>query len=227
MALFSRRIAYDRKRILDEADRLRGGWRWRRALELYRQILAAEPHDAEIHFRAAPLLARSGRPFEAWQSFRTAAARLKDDRAGRLALHRKAVAALPKSFEACRALARAELRDRQPDRACQTLLEGSRRLRRRRSRGEAIVLLRDAREIDAWRPEIVLSLCRLLARDGQPAEALFLLDQLDERVADADRLRARALVWRIEPSLRHSWRWLRARREAKPAVPGRNARHTA
>jgi hypothetical protein len=62
-------------------------------------------------------------------------------------------------------------------------------------------------------PDVLLALARLLGRDGQAAEALFLLDQLDARVTDEDLLRTRALIWKIEPSLRHSWRYLVARRE--------------
>jgi len=67
--LFSRRIAYDRRRLVEQADGLREGLRWRRALKLYRQVLAAEPRNAEIHFRVAPLLARRGRPFDAWHDY--------------------------------------------------------------------------------------------------------------------------------------------------------------
>ena len=58
----------------------------------------------------------------------------------------------------------------------------------------------------------LLDLARLIARDRQPAEALFLLDQLERKVeesGDREHLRAiRARLWWIEPSLRHSWRWL-------------------
>jgi hypothetical protein len=60
----------------------------------------------------------------------------------------------------------------------------------------------------------VLELCRQLARDGQSAEALFLLDHLDERAHGHDRRAGRALAWRIEPSLRHSWRWLKTPAES-------------
>jgi thioredoxin-like negative regulator of GroEL len=231
MPLFSRRIPYDRKRLLSEADGLRDGRRWRRALKLYRQILAAEPRNAEIHFRVAPLLARSGRHAEAWESFRVAAEGISGDDSSRIALHQRAVKSLPRSFEACRALASIWLRSQHPDRAERTLLEGSRRLRRRATRGQAIVLLRDAREIDPWNPSVVLDLCRLLAKDGRAAEALFLLDHLDERVSADDRRAVRALSWRIEPSLRHTWRWLRAGGERRGArgstTPRRQARRAA
>ena len=73
MSILSRRMPFDRKVMLDQAERLQGGRRWRRALTLYRQVLAAEPRNAELHYRAAPLLARAGRGAEAWESFSIAA----------------------------------------------------------------------------------------------------------------------------------------------------------
>ncbi|MBW2501102.1 MAG: hypothetical protein JRF61_27780 [Deltaproteobacteria bacterium] len=232
MALFSRRIPYDRKRLLKEADALREGRRWRRALRRYRQILAAEPRNAELHLRVAPLLARAGRRFEAWESFRVAAETLarEGDEASLLHLHQEAVKALPRCFEAWRELARVELRQQRPDQACRFLLAGSRRMRGRRRRGEAIVLLRDAREIDPWHVGVVVELSRLLAKQGDSAEALFLLDHLDSRVEGAELRAVRARTWRIEPSLLHTWRWLRAssgarRSDARPrgAGPARRA----
>jgi hypothetical protein len=124
---------------------------------------------------------------------------------------------LPLSAVACRELARLQLIQQDVPAALRTLYEGSQRLKGRRTRGEAIVLLREAREIDSWKPPIVLELCRLLAREGEAAEALFLLDHLDQRARGQDLVDARGLCFRIEPSLRHGWRWLRARRELSSA----------
>lgn len=227
MPILSRRIPYDRKRMLARAAALEGGWRWRRALVLYRQILAAEPHNGELHARAAPLLARSGRCDEAWESFRQAAEACETagDEASAYALRQTAVRVLPRHLEACRALARAELRQQRRGEALRALHAASRRMGRGRAgRGAAIVLLRDARAIEPWHPEIVLALSRRLVRDGQRAEALYLLDHLDDRVDAERRCAVRGLTWRIEPSLRHSWRWLGAvlarRREAADGAPG-------
>jgi thioredoxin-like negative regulator of GroEL len=137
------------------------------------------------------------------------------DEARLLTLHQQAVKALPRCFEAWRELARIEVRRQRPDQACRVLLEGSRRMRGRSRRGAAIVLLRDAREIEPWHPAVGLELSRLLARQGDSAEALFVLDHLDSGV-EGTKLRAvRARAWRIEPSLRHTWRWLRAIRGAR------------
>jgi len=226
MSLFSRRIPYDRKRLLDLADSLREGRRWRKALRLYRQILAAEPRNAGIHFRVAPLLARAGKQAEALESFRIAGEALEQagEEAKVVSIRQQALKALPRSFEACRALARTEISRQRPEQALRLLVQGAHRLRRRKTRGEAIVLLRDAREIEAWNASVVIELARLLAKEGQAAEALFLLDHLDDR-AEGDELAAvRRLTWRIEPSLRHTWRWLRSRSGEGPASPGHPVR---
>ena len=214
MSFLSRRIPYDRKRVLERAIVLENGWRWRKALALYRQILAAEPGCVEIHARTAPLLARSRRTYESWESFRVAAAALR--RAGEEVRERKmldaAVRALPTCAEAYRSLARIDRARDRSESALRILQDGSERLSRRGRRGEAIVLLRDAREIELWNPAVVLALCRLLKRDGQSAEALFLLEHLQERVGEEEQRVLRFLQWRIEPSLRHTWRWLTAPR---------------
>lgn len=217
MPLFTRRILYDRKRLFEQAESLVQGRRWRRALRLYRQILAAEPRNPEIHCRVAPLLARQGKTFEAWESFRIAAEAHAQagEASSLLALHQQAVKALPRSGMACRALARVQLIQQDVPAALRTLYDGSQRLRARRTRGEAIILLRDAREIDPWKPAIVLELCRLLARAGEAAEALFLLDHFDQRAKGQDLVDARGLCFRIEPSVRHAWRWMRSRSECR------------
>lgn len=211
MSFFTRRIPYDRRRLLARAESLEGGRRWRGAMRAYRQILAAEPRCVEINERVAPLLARSGRTAEAWSAYATAAEAHRaagNERAAHAVLL-EAVRALPRSAAACHALADAFLAGGKRKDALRVLQEGSERVR---GRGEAILLLRAAREIEAWHPPTVLALARRLTRDGLPGEALFLLDHLDGRVDADTRRRVRALTFRIEPGLRHAWRWLRAGR---------------
>ncbi len=222
MSFLSRRIPYDRKRLLERASARADTWRWRSALAHYRQILAVEPECADLHARVAPLLARSGRGAEAWESYCIAANGFsrKGDAASERTLLAEAVRVLPRCAEAWRALARAELARNRASDAVRALAMGSRRLTgtgalrrfwpRSAQRGEAIILLRDARAIEAWNPGVVMTLARLLAQDGLPAEALFLLDHLDQRVSDSERSAVRALTFRIEPSLRHAWRLLRS-----------------
>jgi tetratricopeptide (TPR) repeat protein len=223
-----RRPEYDRKWLLAEAENARARGRRRRAISFYRRILAAEPHNPELHARVAPLLAATGKRFDAWQSYRQAAeAHLKNQsRDEALALYREATKILPRQFEAWQWVAKLELARGRNNAALSALLEGRSRFRSRRRRPEAIVLLREAKSIDASRIDIVLDLARLLRRSGQSPEAQWILAQLGERMSGRDLRIVRGAQWRIEPSLKHSWNWLRAafasQRSSDRHVPARN-----
>ena len=130
MPFFSRHIPFDRKRLLERAAQLEPGWRWRRALTLYRHLLAAEPHDPALHARVAPLLARSGRDYEARESFRIAQSGYKrqEDLRQLEATHRAASKALPKDADVARGRARFERAQGRPEHAMRTLVEVSDRI---------------------------------------------------------------------------------------------------
>jgi len=209
MGLF-RRPRYDRKTTLDAAAREATRGRRRSAIALYRRVLAAEPGNLEIHRRLAPLLAEDGQAFDAWISFRAVARahqRRKELGEAR-SVFQEAARALPQRIDVWLALSRLERRMGREAAAFQTLLEGRRRMGRRRP--EAIHLLRQARELRPWDPELVLDLARLLARARQRPEAEWLLEGLAERSRGAERRRVRRTQWRIAPSLAHAWLWLRA-----------------
>ncbi len=220
MPLLSRRIAYDRKRLIRRAGELESGWRWRQALRLYRLVLAAEPHDPELHARVAPLLARSRRRYEARESFRRAlnGFRRMGDAKRAEATILAAAEALPDDPEAARTRAVYERSKNRHQEALRLLVSTSDRIARRR-RGAAIVLLREANQIEPRHPDVLLRLARLLHRDGQPAEALFWLDQLEGRVPGRKARALHRLRLRIDPTFRHLWAWLRAPRDAE--VPKR------
>jgi tetratricopeptide (TPR) repeat protein len=212
LGLIRRRHDYDRKWLLAEAEKARIRGRRRRAISLYRRILAAEPHDLNLHARVAPLLAATGKRFDAWQSYRQAAqVHLRNNSQDEvLALYRDATKALPMQIEAWQWIAKLELKRERREAAIGALLEGRAKFRSRRRRPEAIALLREARNIDAWRVDIVLDLARLLRRSGQSPEAHWILGQLAERSSGRDLRIVRGAQWRIEPSLKNSWYWLRA-----------------
>jgi tetratricopeptide (TPR) repeat protein len=212
VSLFQRHVNYDRRRLLAEAERARAQGRRRRAIALYRRVLAVEPRNPQINARIAPLLAQTHQRFDAWQSFRSAAeAHISGSRAGEaLALYREATRCLPRQVEAWQCVAEIERRHGRLKQARKTLLQGSRQLQLRRRRPEAIALLRAAREIEPWHPTTVLELARLLGRSHQAPEAQWLLGELANRSSDRQLQQVRGLQWRIEPSLRHTWRWLRA-----------------
>jgi tetratricopeptide (TPR) repeat protein len=228
LGLIRRRLDYDRKWLFAEAEKARIRGRRRCAISFYRRILAAEPHDPSLHARVAPLLAATGKRFDAWQSYRQAAqAHLKNNsREEALALYRDATKTLPMQIEAWQWVAKLELKRERSEAAISALLEGRAKFRSRRRRPEAITLLREARNIDAWRIDIVLDLTRLLRRSRQSPEALWILGQLAEKMSGRDLRIVRGAQWRIEPSLKHSWNWLRAtfatQRSSGSRVPARS-----
>src|SRR5262245_3533129 len=213
---------YDRSRLLEEAARAASGRRIARAIALYRWVLAVEPHNSDVHLKLAPLLARRGQRFDAWQSFQAAARALlrngQPDRA--LAIYRQATTALPREVQAWHNLARLQQRVGRSREAVETLLEGSGRLRRRRLRPRAIHLLRLAREIEPWQVDAVCELARLLAASQQREEARVLLRGLAVRCGATRLRRVRGAQLRVSPSLTHLWLWLSAAVRPAPEPRG-------
>jgi tetratricopeptide (TPR) repeat protein len=207
-----RRSGYDRKRFLSEAERARGRKRTRKAIAFYRRVLAVEPHDPDLNQRVAPLLAQAGEHFDAWQCFQRAGqARLgAKQQEVALQIYREAARLIPTQYEAWMRIAMIERGLGRTEKARSALLEGANGLRARRHRAPRISLLRAAREYDPWEPVCLLELTRLLARHRQPAEAQWLLEQLAERSSGLQLRRVCGAQWRIDPSLRNTWRWIRA-----------------
>ena len=211
MGLFRNQSEYDRTRIIDAAARARVKKKRARAIELYRWVLAVEPQNGEIHAKLAPLLAQAGQPFDAWSSFKaTARICLREGHPDQaLAVYRDAALLLPREPQAWLAVARLQHKRGVSADAVETLLEGSRQLRSRPLRPQAIHLLRRAREVDAWSFEVVLELARLLASTRQLHEARLLLDGLTQRSSGERLRRVRAAQLRLFPGPTTAWRWLR------------------
>jgi tetratricopeptide (TPR) repeat protein len=212
MGLLVRGNSYDRQRLLDRAARARGRGRLKKAVELYRQVLAVEPGNTEIHQRVAPLLARTKKPDESFQSYRIAAEKLI--RGGfvqqAIGLYREAVQQLPPRRELYLAISDLELeRGRKPD-AIGILLEGRKQFRRRRDWSDAIVLLFRVRKLEPHHLEATLDLATLLARSGNRGHAVRLLEEQAARLRGRELRRVRARHFRLAPGFGTGSRWMRA-----------------
>jgi tetratricopeptide (TPR) repeat protein len=214
VSLLRRKTPFVRTDILEQAARAarkRGRRQRRKAITLYREGLAREPENLDLHRKLAPLLAADGQLDEAWGSYRRAVDALsKRGFVGQaIGVCREAVAALPREVAAWRALAQLELvRGRRAD-AVKSLLEGRRHCRGRARAREAMELLGEILRVDPSQIDVSLDLASLLARSGDRARALALLDEtLAVRPDRARRLRA-AQFW-IAPGCKTAWRWLRA-----------------
>jgi len=218
MGWFDRKRPYDRTRILDAAAQARTRKKRKKAVALYRQVLAVERNNAELHARIAPLLAEIGQHFDAWVSFRIAArACLRKGRGDKaLAVYREAAGHLPREIQVWQAIARLQVKRNKRREAVEALLEGVCQFRSRGYRPEAIHLLRHADEIEPWNFEVVSKLARLLAKSDQPEETRRLLEGLETRT-DGERLRrVYAAQFRLDGDLRYAWLWLRAAVRREP-----------
>jgi thioredoxin-like negative regulator of GroEL len=212
MLWFDRTRSYDRARILEAAAQARARKKRKRAIALYRRVLAVERHNAELHARLAPLLAETGQHFDAWLSFQIAArACLREGSAAKaLAVYQDAAHHLPREVQVWQAMARVQLKRGKERNAVENLLEGAAQFRSRWHWPEAIHLLRQAHQISPWHFEAVLELSRLLAKSDQAEEAGRLLEGLETR-SEGNRLRRiYAAQFRLDGDLRHAWNWLRS-----------------
>ena len=210
MALFRRKPKTRAERIA-AADRARVRGQLRAAAAGYREVLAADPNDAAVHVKLAPVLARLGDADGAARSFRTAAQRHLaagfTDRA--VAVNAAATGILPLDAGFRLELARLELlRGRKQD-AVNTLVEGGRALVRARRLEAAVSLLRRALEAEPLHLEASLALGPALAARGEPAEARALLGRVLPATRGRARRRVRWALFRVTPSAGAFWRWLR------------------
>ena len=183
MAWFGRRQSYDRTRLLRKAVRARKQGRRKKAIKLYRDVLAVEPNDTHVH---------QGFVDQAIGVLREAARHLADE---------------PNVWHT---LSRLELERHRPADAVSALLEGAGHFRFRRTRDTALSLLLAARKIDPAAFETNLALGRMLAYSGAYDRGKRLLAQLADRTHDAQQRAVRALLFRISPTPAAAWRWLLA-----------------
>jgi len=212
MGWFGRKRSYDRSRLLDQAMRAAGRRRHKRAISLYREILAVDPNDLLVHRKIAPLLARTRQPADAWESYRRAAGQLSKqgfvDQA--IGVYREACVHLPREHRLWLALADLEVTRRRPVDAVNALLDGSRRLRSRRMWQEALALLQHARKIQPTAFEPGYELACLLARAGARDRAKRILQELLPRARGRQLRQVRWRLFFLSPTPAAAWRWIAA-----------------
>ena len=221
---FRRHKSFDRASLLAAADGSAAKGRVRKAIALYRQVLAVEPADHVTHGKVAPLLAKRRKHAEAWASFVAGGEGYihEEERFDKaLSVYRQAARYLPRQLEAWENIARLQCELACPADAVQTLLEGCRHFRGRKRSPQAIRLLRRAREVEPWHFEATFTLARLLAKTGDTPEAVRLLESLAVRTHGWKRRRVRAALFRLAPSVRAAWDWVQAAVAPGGIVPPR------
>jgi tetratricopeptide (TPR) repeat protein len=210
MGWFQRNRKYDRSRLLGQAMRATRRRRHKRAIALYREILAVEPNDAHVHRKIAPLLARTRQLDAAWGSYRRAADQLAKQGFVEQAIgvYREACTHLPRQHQLWLALAELEVKRGRPVDAVNALVDGSRRLRSRRTQQEALALLQQARRIQPAAFEPAYELAVLLAGAGARDRAIRILRELAPRVRGRQLRRLRGRLFLLSPTPAAAWRWL-------------------
>lgn len=207
-----RRRPRTRTEIVAAADRARARGRIRKAVAGYREALAADPEDASLNVKLAPLLARIGEGAEAARCFRRAAERHLaagfTDRAAAVCANAAGVFPLDAGFR--KELARLHaLRGRRAD-AVGALVDGGRALAAARQRPAAVSLLRSALELEPLHVEARLALAPVLASQGDREQARALLRALEGQTRGRDLRRVRWAALLLAPSPGTLWRWLTA-----------------
>lgn len=210
--VFFRRRPLDRNELVAQANKARARGRIKKAIAGYRKALEIAPNDLAVHASLAPLLARRGEKAESMASFALAAdGQLKlgfIDRA--VSLRRQAADTFPEEVPLWHELTRVYLmRDRRAD-AVSALLSGGHRLLRTRQLEAGLDVTQRALELEPRHVQASLLLAKLLAKSRRKAEALRVLDELDPRTGGATLRRARRLAFRLSPTPRRLWRWMKA-----------------
>jgi len=204
--------SYDRAKVLKKASEARQRGKRKKAIELYRQVLADEPENVDLHRKLGPLLAENRQRAEALEHFGRAAQGLAakgfPDKA--VGLCRQAVGFYPTEVGIWEAIADLQLQRQRRADAFAALLEGRKHMKGRRLRGHAIQLLKRACAIDPDAADAQIDLAKQLVRTRQRGKALALLDRLAARSRGRDRRRALGARFRMSPTPFAFFRWLGA-----------------
>ena len=203
---------YDRSRLLNDAARARKKGKRQKAISLYREVLAKERDNPDLHRRIAPLLAETKQPAEAWASYRRAADAFvkKGFVEQALGVLREASVRLPREPEVWVAISDLEIGRRRPVDAHKVLLEGRRNFRSKTDRSQAVLLLLRARKIAPRDFVTNFDLAGLFAKAGARNRARSILEEVASWTRGRQLRRIRARQFALSPAPGTAWRWLRA-----------------
>jgi len=211
MGLFERNKPFDRTTCLRAASAAKARGNHKKALALYEQVLAKDPKNTALYREVAPLLVRARRGDEAWTKFRVAAQGFVEkgfvEKA--IGIYREAAHYLPYESGVWLAIADLQLqRDRRED-AVSALLEGSRHLKQRRWRKQALQLVSRAHEIAPTHFQAGFNLARLRSKTGDRKGAWALYEDIIRIANRRQRQRVRAAQFLLVASPFTFLRWLR------------------
>lgn len=200
---------YDRRKLLDEAERARLRGKRKKAIAGYRKILDQEPNDAVIHGKLAPLLAQSNQREEALRSFHTAATAYSvqgfEEKA--LSMFLQAAEINPHDPELWLKVAEGHAKRQRKADAVAALMVGAGHSRKTQP-SVAIALLERAVGYDGLHLDATVSLAKLLGKDGRKADGLRLLHTLSTQLGGKAQRKIRAAQLSLSFTPRNLFRYL-------------------
>ena len=202
---------FERRAALEKAAEARSKGKRKKAIELYRSVLASTPDDHEVHSKLAPILAENGDEQEAIASFRIAADGFHKkgftDRA--IALLRQSVEHVPSDVDAwLRVADLLEIRLKKKE-AEKVLEEARTHFTKKSALGAAARLLDAHRKLDPKRIDVAIDRAQVAKRSGQRGFGILLLTDLAAGVDGKARKQLRRALFGLKPTPASFWRWLR------------------
>ena len=208
MSLFS--PGYDRGDWLSQVSRARARGRRKKAIALYRRVLANEPENDALHKRVAQLLTQSKQIDEALEHYRKAADGLVrrgfQDHA--IAVYRESLHFQPRETWVWTRVATLEAERGYGGDAVETLRSGARCFRARKARPQANALLEQAHRIAPHSADAALDLAALRAKERRHAYVCSILEETVPQVQGRARRRLRARQLNLRPTPRALARWM-------------------
>jgi tetratricopeptide (TPR) repeat protein len=196
--------------MADAAD-ARGKGKRKRAIELYRAVLAEAPDDHEALGKLAQLLAEGGDLVAASGCFRTAAdgyhAAGFTDRG--IGLLRQAVAHVPNDIEAwLRIVELYDAREKKRD-AINALAEARSAFKKKADLPHAVRILDAHMALEPHSLPLVIDRALVAKQLGDAKLGMLLLLDRLATASPADRKKLRRALFTIKPSIGAWWRWVR------------------
>jgi tetratricopeptide (TPR) repeat protein len=201
---------FDKKSAVAQAAEARGKGDRKKAIALYRDVLAHDPSDHEVHGRLAQLLAESGDLAQAAASFRLGADGYHKvgftDRA--IALLKQAVEHVPDDVDAWLSIASFNVERERKKEADKVLADARTRFVRKRDLAAASRLLDARLKLDGKNVAVAIDRARVAKRMGQRGFGVLLLEDVLSLVDQRERRRLRRALFSLQPTPASLWRFL-------------------
>jgi tetratricopeptide (TPR) repeat protein len=202
---------FNRNQLLRDANDARAKGKRKRAVELYKAILARDPEDFEVHHKLAQILAEAGDLDAAKASFHAAAEGYHkkgfSDRA--IALFHQTVEHVPEDVDAWLRIAELYVVRLKKADAQKTLGDARKIFKKKRHMAHAARVLKAAMFLEPNRIDLVIDAAQVEKRRGDKARAVEILDEKIAQANSFDRRVLRKAMFFITPSLGNLFRWMR------------------